>query len=247
MISGGVNNQQGNQVIISGPRGQSRLAHRTSVSLVCSLVQCVLYVLVHSLFQRVKAHWSSRQKNVVIIFDIKFITWNKQKSIYRLGVVFKGGYVTKWGADIYHIRSKGYETYLKIGTKSIYCGYRLSALTPRSNPSINSTNSFNRLQTRPVVRDKEKLWMRKFLLTRLQTLTIRLDYLLLFRKCSRAPSTSIQIVSSQILRAIWFSGRFTIAEVSYPVSVLLSFAVPWSWFRPLCKHTPATKYAQIIQ
>ena len=79
MISGGVNNQQGNQVIISGPRGQSRLAHRTSVSLVCSLVQCVLDVLVHSLFQRVKAHWSSRQKNVVIIFNIKFITWNKQK------------------------------------------------------------------------------------------------------------------------------------------------------------------------
>ena len=107
MISGGVNNQQGNQVIISGPRGQSRLAHRTSVSLVCSLVQCVLYVLVHSLFQCVKAHWSSRQKNVVIIFDIKFITWNKQKSIYRLGVVFKGGYVTKWGADISSYTLKG--------------------------------------------------------------------------------------------------------------------------------------------
>ena len=107
MISEGVNNQQGNQVIISGPRGQSRLAHRTSVSLVCSLVQCVLYVLVHSLFQRVKAHWSNRQKNVVIIFDIKFITWNKQKSIYRLGVVFKGGYVTKWGAGISSYTLKG--------------------------------------------------------------------------------------------------------------------------------------------
>lgn len=107
MISGGVNNEQGNQLIISGPRGQSRLAHGTSVSLVCSLVQCVLYVLVHSLFQRVKAHWSNRQKNVVIIFDIKFITWNKQKSIYRLGVVFKGGYVTKWGAGISSYTLKG--------------------------------------------------------------------------------------------------------------------------------------------